>query len=233
MRLTESSTRAIASAAAALAMATVLASGAPSNAEAPNELGNQALAALGFVDVTAAPFSADPQGECDSTEAIQRAIVFARDRQMVCFFPSGVYKISDTLHCEQYRPLVREGRRSGTRDYPCVLLGSRRTATRPRIVLAARSPGFSDPENPKYIVHFRAMGTGTETPVDQLQPNINMNQMLVGIDFTIGPENAGAIGIRHRAAQGSGVQDCTIDATHGYWVWKAVPAPEAVMQTSP
>jgi len=99
MRLTESSTRAIASAAAALAMATVLAAGAPSNAEAPNELGNQALAALGFVDVTAAPFSADPQGEHDSTEAIQRAIVFARDRQMVCFFPSGVYKISDTLHC--------------------------------------------------------------------------------------------------------------------------------------
>ncbi|HUT95546.1 MAG TPA: hypothetical protein VMY37_39185 [Thermoguttaceae bacterium] len=43
-----------------------------------------------------------------------------------------------------------------------------------------------------------------------------MNQMLVGIDVTIGPENAGAIGIRHRAAQGSGVQDCTIDATHGY-----------------
>ena len=195
---------------------TSFASETPSSAEQPKELGNQALAALGFVDVTAAPFSADPQGEHDSTVAIQQAIVFARDQQMVCFFPPGEYKISDTLHCEQYRPLRRDGTRSGTRDYPCVLIGSRRTATRPRIVLAARSPGFSDPDNPKYVIHFRAMGTGRETPVDQLQPNINMNQMLVGIDVTIGPDNAGAVGIRHRAAQGSGVQDCTIDATHGY-----------------
>ena len=216
MRLADLFARVIATAVASLVMAAVLASGTRVSAELPSPLGNQALAALGFVDVTAAPFSADPQGEHDSTDAIQRAIVFARDRQMVCFFPSGVYKISDTLHCEQYRPLRRDGTRSGTRDYPCVLLGSRRVATRPRLVLAARSPGFSDPENPKYVVHFRAMGTGTETPVDQLQPNINMNQMLVGIDVTIGPENAGAVGIRHRAAQGSGVQDCTIDATHGY-----------------
>jgi hypothetical protein len=95
---------------------TSFASETPSSAEQPNELGNQALAALGFVDVTAAPFSADPQGEHDSTVAIQRAIVFARDQQMVCFFPPGEYKISDTLHCEQYRPLRRDGTRSGTRD---------------------------------------------------------------------------------------------------------------------
>ena len=179
-------------------------------------LGNQSLAALGLVDVTAAPFSADPGGKRDSTEALQRAIVFARDHQMVCFFPPGEYRVSDTLNCEQYRPMRRDGRRKGTRDYPCVLFGSRRAATRPRVVLAPRSPGFSDPDKPKYVIHFWAPGAGTETPVDQPQPNISMNQMLVGMDVTIGSENPGAVGIRHRAAQGSGVQDCTIDATHGY-----------------
>jgi len=216
MRLTNSSLPAILAAAPTLAVAVILISGAGAGAEAPSELGNQSLAALGLVDVTAAPFCADAGGQRDSTEALQQAIVFARDHQMVCFFPPGEYKISDTLNCEQYRPLRRDGRRQGTRDYPCVLVGSRRAATRPRIVLAAQSPGFSDPESPKYVIYFWAPGAGTETPIDQPQPNINMNQMLVGIDVTIGPGNQGAVAIRHRAAQGSGVQDCTIDARHGY-----------------
>ncbi len=174
------------------------------------------LAALGFVDVTAPPFSADPTGRKDSTEAIQRAIVYARDHQMVCFFPPGEYLVSDTLECRQYRPLTAGGtRRKGTREYPCVLVGSRR-GPRPRIVLAPNSPGFSDPSKPKYVIHFWAPGTGREVPLDQPQPNINMNQMLIGIDIVIGPGNPGAVGVRHRCAQGSGVQDCTIDARHGY-----------------
>jgi hypothetical protein len=216
MRLVESSVPSVASAVSALAVAAVLVSATRTTADAPVELGNQPLAAMGFVDVTAAPFSADPQGKRDSTKSVQQAIVFARDHQMVCFFPPGEYKVSDTLNCEQYRPLRRDGRRHGTRDYPCVLLGSRRATARPRILLAPRAAGFSDPNKPKYVIHFWSPGAGTETPIDRPQPNISMNQMLVGIDVVIGPGNQGAVGIRHRAAQGSGVQDCTIDATHGY-----------------
>ena len=216
MRSTNLSMPAFRVAATALAVSAVIAFGTHSSAATPSELGNPSLAALGFVDVTAAPFSADPGGTHDSTEALQAAIVFARDHQMVCFFPPGEYKVSNTLTCEQYRPMRRDGTRHGTRDYPCVLVGSRRAAARPRIVLAAGSPGFSDPDRPKYVVHFWSAGNGKEMPVDQPQPNISMNQMLVGIDITIGPGNSGAVGIRHRAAQGSGVQDCTIDATHGH-----------------
>lgn len=36
------------------------------NMEAPEILGNTELAALGLVDVTAAPFNADPTGKSDS-----------------------------------------------------------------------------------------------------------------------------------------------------------------------
>ncbi len=170
----------------------------------------------GFVDVTAAPWSADPTGARDSTRAIQQAINVARDSQRVCFFPPGRYLVSDTLRCEQFRPMRDEGRRRGTREYPCVLVGSRQGNGRPTIVLAANSPGFGDPEHRKYVVHFFSMGMGTETPIDQLQPNISMNQMLTGINIELGHGNAGAVAIRHRAAQGSGVQDCRIDATYGY-----------------
>jgi len=185
-------------------------------AEVSPASGNSRLAGMGFVDVTAAPFFADPAGQKDATDALQRAIVFARDHQMVCFLPSGRYKVSDTLSCVQYRPMRGDGRRKGTRDYPCVLLGSRRTPKRPRIVLAPRSAGFADPAKPKYIVHFWAPGMGTETALDEPQPNISMNQMFIGIDIEIGEGNSGAVAIRHRAAQGSGIQDCTIYANGGY-----------------
>ncbi|MCX5682574.1 MAG: glycosyl hydrolase family 28-related protein, partial [Planctomycetota bacterium] len=71
------------------------------NLGVPVELENQRLAALGYVDVTQGPFRADPTGAKDSTQAVQAALVFARDHQMACFFPAGTYLISDTLSCTQ------------------------------------------------------------------------------------------------------------------------------------
>jgi len=179
----------------------------------PPDLGNRQLAELGLVDVTVAPFRADPTGTRDSTAALQQAIVRARDAQMVCFFPPGVYRVSDTLSCIQDLYRRSNGMVVGGRMHPCVLVGSRRGPRRPRILLAPRSPGFSDPKKPKYVVHFWARSM--EGKPTEPQPNISMNQMLVGIDIAIGEGNPGAVAIRHRAAQGSGVQDCTIDATHG------------------
>jgi hypothetical protein len=45
------------------------------------------------LDVTAKPFQADPTGQRDSTEALQKAIDFARDKRMVAFFPLGTYRV--------------------------------------------------------------------------------------------------------------------------------------------
>ncbi len=179
----------------------------------PQKLGNQKLALLGVVDVTATPFYADPSGAKDSTQALQEAINFARNCQMVCFFPSGTYRVSDTLSCIQDYYLRSHGIISTGRRFPCVLMGSRQ-GTRPRIVLAPQSPGFNKPASPKYVVHFWARSVETGDPQTP-QPNISFDQMFVNIDITIGPGNAGAVAIRHRAAQGSSIQDCTIDATYG------------------
>lgn len=185
--------------------------------ETPREPGNQELAAQGLVDVTAAPFHADPTGGKDATRAIQAAIEFARDRQMICFFPTGVYIVSDTLSCiqGQYDPATGKARHS--RLEPCVLIGSRRGPQRPRIVLPPRSPGYGDPARRKYVVHFWSRGSGKEGigPTEE-QANISMNQRLVNIDVVIGEGNPGAVAVRHRGAQGSGVQDCLIDARNGH-----------------
>lgn len=175
----------------------------------------QPLADLGMIDVTAPPFLADPTGETDSTEALQRAVRYSRDAQMATFFPAGTYTISDTLECLHGRWDPDVGQLRQTRDLPCILIGDRSSEQRPVIRLADNSPGFNNPKSPKHVVRFWAYGSGVEQARTELQPNMNMNQMLIGIDVTVGNGNPGAVGIRHRAAQGSSIQDCTIDARGG------------------
>ena len=177
----------------------------------PSVLGNSRLARDGFVDITAKPFFADPSGKHDSTKLIQRAVNFARDHQMVCFFPSGTYLVSDTINCIQNPYIRSNGKIKGGRHFPCMLYGSR-VGGKPKIVLKANSRGFDNPKRPKYLIHFWARSIKN---LFKPQPNISINQMLIGIDFEIGDGNPGAVVIRHRAAQGSAVQDCTLNVGDG------------------
>lgn len=192
--------------------------------EVPAELENRRLAALGYLDVTAGPFRADPTGRVDATRALQAAADFARDHQMVCFFPAGTYRISDTLGCVQQLYRRSNGRVLGANRFPNLLMGSRLGPRRPRLLLAPESPGFADPAHPKAAVHIWARGylnptnagrVGDGLPPETEQPNISMNQMLVNLDIEIAEGNPGAIALRHQGAEGSAVEDCTIDATHG------------------
>jgi hypothetical protein len=174
---------------------------------------------MGLLDVTARPFLADPTGKRDSTEALQKAIDFARDKRLVTFFPLGTCRISATLEAAK-GGYPNHGKEvwSGFRTARCVLTGERRQdpgkggLRRPVILLAPRSPGFGDPSKPKYAIHLWSRAAGNPSGP---QPDINMNQMLVGIDVTIGEGNPGAVAINHDGAQGSGIQDSTIDVTHG------------------
>ncbi|QNN22432.1 hypothetical protein HED60_09150 [Planctomycetales bacterium ZRK34] len=183
----------------------------------PDELADSPLAQDGFVDVTGSMFGADPTGVKDSTQAIQKAVIFAREHRMVCYFPLGTYLVSDTIECLHGRidPARGVTKARSSRDWPCILLGESRGGKRPVIRLADRAAGFGDAKRSKYVLHFWARGIGREQSADEPQPNINMNQMLIGIDLHLGRDNPGAVAIRHRGAQGSSVQDCTIDATGG------------------
>lgn len=181
----------------------------------PAELGNRELARLGIVDVTAKPFEADPTGARDSTRAIQEAVNLSIVSQMVCYFPPGTYKISDTLSCIKPAYRRRNGAVVSGKNFSAILVGSAADpARRARIVLAPNSKGFSDEAAPKYVIHMWAPAFKTEPY--QAQSNINYNQMFVNIDVEIGAGNSGAIAVRNRAAQGSSVQNVTIDATHGF-----------------
>ncbi len=192
--------------------------------EVPQLLGNQRLAKLGVLDVTAAPFLADPTGSRDSTTALQRAIDFARDAQMICFFPPGKYLVSDTLllrhgiHMRSHRATLMNNRLM-----PCVLVGSQALAAkaesaRPRIVLAPNSPGFNDPQRVKYVIEHRQYDVRKFTITQNTNgggPSL-MNTMVLNLDIEIGHGNPGAAGMHIRSCEGSAVQNVTIDATHGY-----------------
>ena len=191
----------------------------------PSELGNQNLAKLGLVDVTAAPFYADPTGKKDSTAVLQRAVNFARDAQMVCFFPPGTYTVSDTLvlrhgiHMRSHRATFMNNR-----NMPCVLVGSRKGEehpgySRPRIVLRENSPGFDDPEKTKAVVEhwvYQVKRFKIDKSKGRGGGGTLMNTMFVNLDIVIGRGNLGATGMHICSCEGSAVQDVTIDATHGH-----------------
>lgn len=192
----------------------------PTNVGPRPKIENEALAELGYVDVTAAPFSADPTGARDSTEAIRAAVHYARTYRMAAFFPPGDYLISDMLHC--YQSLMvndRNPRRMGElgfgEDGYVALIGSTKDPKkRARIVLKENSPGFGDPAKPKYVVLIQrppVPGKRARTPLSHDSCSVNYSNVFVSIDITVKSGNPGAIGIRLRGAEGSTIQDVTID----------------------
>jgi hypothetical protein len=189
----------------------------------PRGLGNTGLARWGLVDVTATPFSADPSGQEDATGAIQSAIDFARDHQMVTFFPPGNYRISGTLTCTQNYYLRQNGAINGAPNFPCVLMGSRKDPRhRARLVLAPLSQGFGSSDEPRFVVHYTNRSIEKHDP-HMPQANISFSQLFVDLDIVIGEGNPGAIGIRIQAAEGSGLQNVHIDATHGLGGMRGAP----------
>lgn len=181
--------------------------------------------AVGYLDVAASPFGADPTGVRDSTEAIQKAVDHARWHCLAVLFPPGTYLVSDTIWCRQgvlknrHQERTRDsaalamGLGGAVRALPCALFGSRRGPRRPLLLLAPNSPGFADPKQAKAVVRFWRGAVGNP---EKEQPNASFEQMFVNIDIRIGAGNPGAVGIHHRAAQGSGVQDCTVTATGAF-----------------
>ncbi len=187
----------------------------------PGVAASDPLVETGCLDVTRAPYLADPSGKKDATAALQRAINDARDFQYVCFFPAGVYLISDTLSCEQPvqkadKPRATDGMTQTYWDIPnrtCVLMGST-AGKRPVLRVAPGTKGFTDARKPKNAVYIWAqtrndMPGKAEPEWGKEQPNISFGHTFRGIDIDV-RGNAGAVGIRHTGSQGTTLQDCRI-----------------------
>lgn len=187
-----------------------------------NAMKEQQLMHTGFVDVTKQPFLADPSGRKDSTKPIADAVFFGRHHKMAVYFPEGDYLVSDTIPCmagwtdertpnNKYLPWME--------TWPCILIGDQRGKRKPRIILASNSPGFDNPMDPKPVLHFDARSIIRKNTTDPLPANegsTNYQQLLYGIDITIGKGNSGAAATTFNAAEGSTIQDCTFDVGDGF-----------------
>ena len=180
------------------------------------------MASAGFVDVTGPPFFADPSGTRDSTAALQRAVDFARWHYLAVWIPVGNYRISDTIVAKQTTRTMMTGDIPGelahgfTRDFLLDGVSSRYVAhyirgevksndARATIFLPPFSVGFTNASSPKACIDMRYIN-----PLGQEEPNAQYNTNIVGVKITVGIGNAGAVGLRLRAAQGSGAEDVEI-----------------------
>ena len=188
-----------------------------------DRLGNQEMAERGLIDVTAAPFHADPSGERDSSDAIQAAVIFGREHKLALWFPFGCYLITRTIRCvagwtEERTPLRRY--LPHCEYWPCVLLGEQLDGRRPSIVLAAHAPGFQDPESPRPMLDFHANNwvrpRHGQAPHPGRQGNVNMGQTFSGIDCAIGAGNPGAACISFDAAEWSSLEEARLQVGDGY-----------------
>jgi hypothetical protein len=170
----------------------------------------------GYLDITL--IGADNTGMINSTDAIRKAVALARDNDLVCYFPAGIYLVSDTIRV--MRKCVPSGNGWRTDNHQSVLVGE--PGNRPLIKLMKGAPNFQDPENPMPVFWLYSMSAYGQQPecegsTDPLceQSNINFSQTVRGFNMDLGG-NPGAVGIRHAGAQGSTIEDVKIDATGAF-----------------
>ena len=118
-------------------------------------------AALGFLDATLPPFSADPTGVTDSTVALQAAIHYSRRNYLSLFLPSGEYLVSQTLVAKQTERLDAVDGKNGywqqARYVPNRIVGSSQATTRAgkvhrKAVLVLAPNTFTDVAKPAPVV---------------------------------------------------------------------------------
>ena len=166
---------------------------------------------IGILNVTAPPHSLDASGATDVTKGLQAAILSAKAANLALFLPPGRYLVSDTLHVDQQPGFGNAGSNTWHSDGGInivpnrfkanVILGSvAALPARPTIALAPSAKGFGNASEPKNVMKIH-------NPGDE---NINMNQVIRGVDFELGASNPGAIGLFFHGAQGATVQDVAI-----------------------
>lgn len=194
----------------------------------------------GVISVTSAPWHADPSGSVDSTAALQAAFDAGAKSRQTIFIPAGRYRVTDTLNCsidwpfmtaqgtdpgpptpdwlfaahvivgeQLHRGLGKKTVETVTND---ISDGRRRPAT---LFVPPNTPGFMSTAISKYVIHFYHTGRNGPGKPPFSQPDININQILQGVDIDIMAGNVGAVGIMHIGAQGSSLEDVTVWAGDG------------------
>lgn len=190
-----------------------------------NVLSNAQLATLGFISVTAAPYSADPSGITDATTRIQAAIDYAYDNYYSLWIPSGTYRISNTLRF--YRWQQSAGGSPPGKQH--VVYGAT-FPTRPVLQLASGASGFQNASAPRPALAFLYWRSVAASSGQSIPTNLTFNpydgpgstwqplsannflEVFHNVDIDTG-HNPGADGLAFKVAQGAFLGNVRIDAT--------------------
>lgn len=134
--------------------------------------------------------SALGNGTSDATSAIQAAIDGTYSAWEQIYLPPGRYVVSDTITLSRFLTLRGAGPDKTT------------------IVLAAQSPGFSDPENPKPILRTGDGGIGNHN-------NTTHSAHIFNLTIEVAAGNPGAVGIDVLVHNGGGVENVVLRALEG------------------
>ncbi len=179
----------------------------------PAPVGCGELSEVGLVDVTCPQYGADPTCAKDSTQAIRNAMKDAQDHNMVTFFPTGTYCVSDTIE------LIKVHGDKGEDGNAHEMVGSTLGA-RPIIRLMASSPGFNNPNDPKpVILMYTIRGKLKNDGSGEIGAVNNANgfmQSIRNLDFEIEEGNPGAVAVNHSGAQNNSMQNISVRMKSGY-----------------
>ena len=164
-----------------------------------------------FVDVTKPPYSADNTGHTDATAALQAAVIGAHNEFKVVFIPHGTYLVTKNISCIVHNKFYVPVNNTWTcRFWPNVIMGAKATKgpdgypIRPTLRLKDYA-GHSGNVLEFYEGYYKNYGGG----------DVNLNQLLRGVNIVIGKGNPNANGVDMTAAQGSSVQDVTVFVDSG------------------
>lgn len=168
----------------------------------------------GYLDVTL--YGADPTGTKISTKEINKAIIDARDYQLVCYFPSGTYLVDDTLTGMMKTRKLQASAKVQYSDirYPITLVGARDSM--PVIKLTGAGNNYTNASNPVPLIWMWSQnGRNLSTNPHDEQSNIFYNSTLKNFVIDI-RGYAGAEGLRFSGAQGCTIENVTVLAEGAY-----------------
>jgi hypothetical protein len=151
----------------------------------------------GMIDITKAPYTADPTGATDSTATIQAAVTanIAMSPTRTIYFPAGTYKISSTINC-----IISSGAGHDRMSFQ----GAGRGVT--ILQLTSNNSNFQSTTTPAGVLHLQNITTNG-APNDGFQNNV------WDMTIDVGTGNPGAIGIDWSACNLATVRDVTVQSS--------------------
>jgi len=161
-------------------------------------------AEAGYVDAVI-DYGADNSGNTVTTSELQNAIDGAISQNKPLFIPAGTYLIDNTLVVEN----------DTERNDQNVFITGSGVDPENRTVILLKTETFPNAGSPGHVILHK--GWQDEKYTD------TFNRMLQSIDIKIQENNAGAIGLRWRGAEGVGVFDVNINVTGGLYGMDMIP----------